>query len=167
MADSTRDVCCGAHRLVASQAQYAYENTKRLSVWRVPGPVIADNWSDYGPDIMRTVEHDRRGFDAIKVLQLLRENVFVCLEIKLGGNRVAIILCEIIYAQGAPTLEVSAVSGKYMDVWLDKLLEALDTLARSQGCKSVHFEGRRGWIRALREKGFTVKSVIMERAASG
>ena len=57
-------------------------------------------------------------------------------------------------------LKIEHFGGSSMGEWLH-LLEEVENYARSQGCKKVMWEGRKGWIRLLAD--YEVSAFVMEK----
>jgi hypothetical protein len=75
------------------------------------------------------------------------------LAVNIQGHACAVL--EIRRLSGGPALSVVALGGHYMPRWLPAFVEFLKALARDQGCTRVLTIGRPGWVRVLRQLGFT------------
>jgi len=51
-----------------------------------------------------------------------------------------------------------------LQVIRDVLVPRSEGWARSQGCTRATFEGRRGWVRALKDAGYSEQSVVVGKA---
>lgn len=66
------------------------------------------------------------------------------------------------WPSGMASLEVIGVGGADMDQWL-RLETDLAEFAKSQGCGVIEQEGRDGWQRKLKERGWEKVFVRMEK----
>ena len=62
--------------------------------------------------------------------------------------------------RSGPALKIEHFGGGFMGEWLH-LLEEVENYARSQGCRKVMWEGRKGWIRLLAD--YDVTAWVMEK----
>lgn len=61
----------------------------------------------------------------------------------------------------ADTLVVVAVEGRHMERWLGLFERTLRVFAVAKGCKFIALEGRRGWVKTLKELQWKEASVKM------
>jgi hypothetical protein len=76
---------------------------------------------------------------------------------------VAVGLLECSELRDGRTLHVRYLQGDGMGEWLDALLEELERIADVEGCAFLSLQGRPGWMRELRCRGWTPAAVYLRR----
>lgn len=61
------------------------------------------------------------------------------------------------------SLHIFYVCGENMDAWKHEGLDLLEAYARHNNCKYVTAQGRRGWTRALKDRGYLEDMVNIRR----
>jgi hypothetical protein len=76
---------------------------------------------------------------------------------------VAVGLLECCELRDGRTLHVRYLAGDGMGEWLDALLEELERIADVEQCAFLSLQGRPGWMRELRCRGWTPAAVYLRR----
>ena len=75
------------------------------------------------------------------------------------------VACYVTEIELAPTLTLNAayLSGDGVDDWLPLVERTIHQFAESVGCGRLSLRGRRGWVKKLREFGWTEELVVMNK----
>lgn len=64
------------------------------------------------------------------------------------------------YPGGARVLEVTGVGGAQMERWDDDAVGVLVRFALAHGCSQIEAQGRMGWLRQAKARGFKTKLLV-------
>jgi len=84
-------------------------------------------------------------------------------EIRVNGTLAGLAVIEAATCKSGAYLNVWALSGHDRATWLPALLEWLDHAAEIGELKGVRLGGRVGWERLLKDSGYRVYGVLMEK----
>ncbi|MCK5132055.1 MAG: hypothetical protein KAR40_07895 [Candidatus Sabulitectum sp.] len=59
--------------------------------------------------------------------------------------------------------QVSFAGGQEMDKWCDQALPTVERIAREAGADTVRIQGRKGWLRRLRDHGYDDRGIVIEK----
>jgi hypothetical protein len=79
----------------------------------------------------------------------------------------AVMVTEIVNYPQMRVIRIVTVSGRDMELWLDKLIETVEAWGGEQGAHAMEFVGRLGWKKVLANKGWVEPKIMMTRYING
>ncbi len=132
-----------------------------------PPYVLDENLEHYRERLERALDYDMDEIELVEVMQHIRGDHWLLLEIEHKGQDVGLMICERIKVRGGVALMILSIVGEGIDLWADDIQADLQILACSQGCDRIRLVGRMGWSKYLMPHGYESKRVIMECQVNG
>lgn len=129
--------------------------------------MLDEDLDHYRARLERALEYDLDEIELVEVMQHIRADHWLLLEIEYKGQDKGLMICERIKVRGGVALSVLTIVGEDMAIWGDDIQADLQILACSQGCDRIRLIGRLGWAKWLVPHGYETKRIIMECRVDG
>lgn len=120
-------------------------------------------WSDIRPWIIHLIEEDD-SIDELGVVENLMNGqlqLWIVKDVSRGIIQ-SVLITKVEIRLKRQVCTIHFLGGKDMDSWIH-LLPDLESWAKHIGCGAIDLVGRPGWSRRLKEVGFTLTDVVMEK----
>ena len=118
-----------------------------------------DVWSRVEPLLSRLDSEDT-GYTPEDILSAIERQE---MQLWIAGDFDAVGITFISVKPQWKALHIFYVCGDNMDVWLNEGLDVFEAYARYNHCKYVTEQGRKGWTRALKHRGYSEALVTTRR----
>jgi len=126
----------------------------------LPGYVSVE-WPEAKPFIEKAIPYNHGELDIDHVEEGLMKGVTRLLTIRDRGNMIAAVVISIHNYPAKRVCQVSYAGGSGMDKWAKQGFPVVVELAKQAGATSILIQGRRGWLRELKQYGFEERSPLI------
>lgn len=132
----------------------------------IPPEKIDAAWSELKPLFARAVQRVRTGGRVEDILAKAKAGQVMLWMIRDHVQLLGALATGIRKEQDGDTVFVFRECGGWdMHRWLDRVLDEIgDKFARAQGATRVEIEGRPGWEKVMRHRGFELARVVLQKA---
>lgn len=133
-------------------------------MWVITGlsaPEVDSEWDTYGPMVEEALRNGGSLDNVDRVHSALMQSLMQFWTICFEGAVKGCIITAVDDADKAKVLRLVALSGKGMWGCGPELDRTLRVFAAAHGCRFMTLDGRRGWVKRLKEYGWRVGSVKM------
>lgn len=132
-----------------------------------PPYCLDEDLDRYRERLERAIAFDMDEIDLVEIMQHIRADHWLLLEIEYRGQDKGLIICERVKVRGGMALSLLSIVGEDLRIWIDDIHVDLQILAESQGCDRIRLVGRMGWLKYLKPRGYESKRIIMEYKING
>ena len=128
----------------------------------IPPGSVNQMWPLIGPGVERCIAKGIGTHTADEIREKAASGEWLLFTVSIDRE----IKCTIIASVSRGTrnvFEVGMAWGGDMVLWVDSIYNTLCTVAAELGCDSIAITGRRGWVRYLKNRGFTEKMVTVTK----
>lgn len=124
-------------------------------------PLIWDNVSHM---VQMAIDHSNGELDLSEIYERLIEKEMIMLTVSIGSKISAALTIEKrSFASGKNILNVTTAGGSDLADWLDTVSPLIDQLAVEHGCSEIYIVGRAGWIRTLKDSGYSKIHTVVSK----
>lgn len=137
-----------------------------LQPYRVDAEHLDAVWPEAGPLLARALRYNRC-LDLDDVLAFVRSGAMDLLVVLDGdGAVVAALATEIVDYPKLRSLRIVLAGGNDNRLleWRDPMHDLIEAGARQAGCSVLEIVGRQGWLRRLKDKGYTETFVTVQKS---
>lgn len=103
----------------------------------------------------------RGDYTAAELVDELVDNTAQLWVLRKGGDPIAAAVSELVQTPAGPIVHGRLCAGRGMNAWVDDLISCIRDHAAVVGAIEITVDGRAGWERVLRARGWQRKSVTM------
>lgn len=126
----------------------------------LPG-YVCQEWPEAKPCIEKAIPYSHGEITIEQVEEGLMTGTTRLLTIRDGGEMIAAVVVSIHQYPAKKVCQVSYAGGEQMDKWAKQGFPVVVALAKQAGATSVLVQGRRGWLRELKQYGFEEYSTLI------
>lgn len=135
-----------------------------MNIALVPLENVADVWDRVEPLLAKAMKIANDRYRTIDLLdQILRGEQFLWIAFDEEKEIKAAITTRLIDYPGKRVLSLQFCGGDDMEQWLSEFHDTLEKFARAEHCEAMELVGRKGWVRALEDKGWSSSLVLVEK----
>lgn len=132
-----------------------------------PREEIPEIWTEASDLLLKAVDHAHGETDIHHVYDdLIRGDAKMLLIIE-DEMMVAAGVMKMSFFPNKKVCQISFAGGSRMDEWCDQGLPLVEELARSAGADAIYIQGRKGWIRRLKNHGFSEYATLIGKELKG
>lgn len=128
-------------------------------------PIMLDLvWPIVSPLIEKAIHHSNGELSVDTIKEQVLSGALLLLTVADGDGVIAALTLEKRnFPTGKTIVNIVTAGGSNMDIWMDKVLEAIEKVTEEMGCDELYIVGRAGWQKALQKKGFTVSHTVLTK----
>jgi hypothetical protein len=140
-------------------------HTEKVLVSAIRPALVDSLWYKVAPLIEKAIEHSNGELDLINMYDKIMENDMLLLVVSEGKDNImaAVTLEKRDFATGKTILNICTAGGSDMHLWVDKVLDIAEQMAKDFGCEDVYIVGRGGWQRQLKKNGYEVVHTVLKK----
>jgi len=121
-------------------------------------------WPEVSPLLCKALEYDPTGATIDSIYTNIIDNRYLLiLMIEEGLKLQAALTIELFEAHGETVCNIVAAGGTNLNDWCDTFLDSAEVLAKEQGASKLTINGRPGWSRRLKKRGFRPVITVLEK----
>lgn len=121
-------------------------------------------WTQYMHMVGRALAYSAKPEDSIaNVMRALWDDRGMLLRIVDDDRTMGVCVLEKCQHEGERSINVWALAGTNMDMFIDDLMAYIDDLALDQEVANITMSGRLGWERVLNKQGFEPHTIMMHK----
>lgn len=126
----------------------------------LPG-YVSQEWPEAKPFIEKAVPYAHGEVTIAHLEEALMNGLTRLITIREDGVMIAAVILSIHHYPAKKVCQVSYAGGDGMDKWAKQGFPVVIEVARAAGAKSILVQGRRGWLRELKQYGFEEYSTLI------
>ena len=127
--------------------------------------LYTENQGLYEQMLGEAMEYSHRPEDTIDaVSEAVIKGTAMAVRVEYDDELLAVAVLEGMETKQGRSINIWALAGERVAMWIDDFLTFVDEVARKFHCQGVIMGGRPGWQKKLKPQGWSVQSVIMRKA---
>jgi hypothetical protein len=129
----------------------------RVVIGAVPANMIELIWPKVEMLIERPILHSNGELCIHEIKKMLIASTMLLLTVQKDEDVLAAIAIErYTFPTGKRVLNITTAGGSELDLWMERILDTCESLAKEHDCEEVYIVGRHGWGRMLKKNGYDV-----------
>ena len=141
----------------------------KYTISAIPCTLVELLWPQLEPHIQRATDLVPFETYTAAIKERLLSADTMALTVSIGTDIIAVITLEVReFDTGNKALFMPIVGGNEMFEWFDQCMSVIEAIAKDMGCQELRgLAARSGWMRVLKDKGWSEVYVTVRRPLSG
>lgn len=139
------------------------KNLDKIQVEGIASSKVVELWPSIISRVERALVNGNSLASSTSIQNYILENEMQLWLVKQAEKLLAVAITQIENFDTARVLHIVALEGTDMEKWLFELERVLRVFGAAHGCRYLSMQGRRGWVKTLKNLNWYESSVIMHK----